>query len=278
MKKLYVSDLDGTLLDSNAVLSEKTAEILNNLIDNGMNFTFATARSAASALEIMAGLKLEMPCILMNGVSIYDTKKDTYIKNEYIQFEDAVLVADAFESHNLYPFMYKIEEDVLFALYTQFSNDTMEEYYRIRHDKYKKPFDRCDDFREHAKTGVVYFTLCDSFEKLLPVKEEIEKISDVKFEFYKDVYHKEYWFLEIFSRNASKYNAVKFLREYGGFDHVTAFGDNLNDIPLFEASDRKIAVQNAKDELKNLADCIIGDNNSDAVALWLNKTYNSERI
>lgn len=273
MRELYVSDLDGTLLDSNAVLTDKTAGILNELIDKGMNFTFATARSAASALEIMAGLKLKMPCILMNGVSIYDTEKDSYIKNEYIEYEDAVLVADAFECHNLYPFMYKIEEDVLFALYTRFSNDTMEEYYRIRHDKYKKPFDRCDNFRDYAKTGVVYFTLCDNYEKLLPVKEKIEKINGVKFEFYKDVYHKEYWFLEIFSCNASKYNAVKFLREYGKFEHVTGFGDNLNDIPLFEACDRKIAVENAKDKLKNQADCIIGNNNSDAVALWLYKNF-----
>ena len=107
---------------------------------------------------------------------------------------------------------------------------------------------------------------------------EIEKNKGVKLAFYRDVYHKEYWFLEVFGSAASKYNAVVFLKNYGAYESITGFGDNLNDIPLFNACDRKIAVGNAKNELKDIADYVIGDNNSDSVALWIKDNYLKERI
>ena len=52
MKTLFVSDLDGTLMRSDKTLSEKTVQTLNRLIENGVLFTYATARSIQSAMEI----------------------------------------------------------------------------------------------------------------------------------------------------------------------------------------------------------------------------------
>lgn len=278
MNRLFVTDLDGTLLDSNACVTDQTADILNELIENGVNFTFATARTAATALVITQKLKINQPCILMNGVSIYDVIEKKYIKNEFIEYEKVISVARAFKRHNLSPFMYKIKRDMLYAIYTDFSNSAMKEFYEQRRDRYDKPFIKCENLEDVADSNVVYFTILDSYEKLLPLKNEIDSISGVKYAFYKDVYHGECWFLEIFSCNASKYNAVKFLRKYSGFDFITGFGDNLNDMPLFEACDRKIAVENAKSELKDIADLVIGDNNSDSVALWIKDNCLQERI
>lgn len=277
-KTLFVSDLDGTLLNSKAGINDKTADILNGLIEKGLDFTFATARTAASALKITEKLNLKLPCILMNGVSIYDTVKGSYIKNEYINPENAFDISDIFKRHNLHPFMYKIERDKLYAIYTDFSNNAMKDFYAVRRKKYDKPFIKCSNLSEAADSFTAYFTILDSYEKLLPVKCEIEKISEVKLAFYKDVYHKEYWFLEVFSAEASKYNSVIFLKNYGSFENIIGFGDNLNDIPLFKACDRRIAVGNAKNELKNIADYVIGDNNSDSVALWIKDNYLKERI
>lgn len=272
MKTLFVSDLDGTLLNKNASLTNRTADILNSLTNSGLNFTFATARTASSAVAITSKLNIHLPCILMNGVSIYDISKDRYIRNEYISPDSTRKISKIFERHTLYPFMYRIEKNMLSAVYSGFSNGAMREFYEIRKKKYDKPFVKCRDLREYSGSSVVYFTILDSYERLLPVKNEIERTDGVKYAFYKDVYHVN-WFLEIFSCNASKYNAVMFLKDYGGFDSVTGFGDNLNDIPLFEACDRKIAVENARNELKTMADCIIGNNDSDAVAEWIMENF-----
>ena len=77
------------------------------------------------------------------------------------------------------------------------------------------------------------------------------------------------WFLEVFSDKASKSNGIRFLRDRYGFDEVVAFGDNLNDLSLFEAADVKIAVGNAKEELIAAADIVIGKNADNGVAEWL---------
>ncbi|AGK96849.1 HAD family hydrolase [Clostridium pasteurianum] len=45
MNTLYVSDLDGTLLNRNSQLSEESKEIINTLVKKGVKFTYATARS-----------------------------------------------------------------------------------------------------------------------------------------------------------------------------------------------------------------------------------------
>ena len=65
---LYVSDLDGTLLDSDGQLPEDSIQRLNRLIDKGLNFTIATARNYDSAYPLLRGLNLKHPVILFNGV------------------------------------------------------------------------------------------------------------------------------------------------------------------------------------------------------------------
>lgn len=68
MKKiLYVSDLDGTLLRSDARISEYTCEVINQLITQGMLFSYATARSYITASKVTKGLRAQIPIITYNG-------------------------------------------------------------------------------------------------------------------------------------------------------------------------------------------------------------------
>ena len=69
---LYVSDLDGTLLGKNEKLSGFTIWALNSLIERGMKFTYATARSEHSAVRVTAGLTKKLPVIVYNGAFLLD--------------------------------------------------------------------------------------------------------------------------------------------------------------------------------------------------------------
>ncbi len=111
----------------------------------------------------------------------------------------------------------------------------------------------------------------DSKEKLEKLNQMVEKLPNINSVFYKDNYSKDMWYLEIFSEKASKYHAVKFLREYLKVDEIIGFGDNQNDIPLFDACDKGYAVANAVEGLKHKADDVIRANTEDGVALWLQK-------
>lgn len=56
MKTLYVTDLDGTLLNTQNFINPYSIEIINSLVEKGMIFTYATARSLVSASVVTKGL------------------------------------------------------------------------------------------------------------------------------------------------------------------------------------------------------------------------------
>ncbi len=269
MRELFVTDLDGTFIDSNAKVSDISSEIINDFTKNGNFFTFATARTASSAVEIMKNVNVNVPCILMNGVSIYNIKEKKYIKNEYFSKDAALRTCEIFRKHGVIPFLYNIENEILYTYYCGFNCKEMKDFFEMRGQMKDRPFRECNALTDAAGEKTVYFSVQGSQENLLPVTKELDKHDDTSYAFYRDVYNTHIWFLEVFSSKASKSNAVNFLKEYDGFDYVTCFGDNLNDLPMFEVSNRKIAVSNAKDEVLSASDEVIGNNNENAVAIWI---------
>ena len=77
-KTLYISDLDGTLLNSHQRLSSGTIEIINNLTKCGMSFSYATARSYVTAAKVTRGLASSIPAIVYNGAFIIESYPDDY--------------------------------------------------------------------------------------------------------------------------------------------------------------------------------------------------------
>ena len=70
MSILYVSDLDGTLLRSNERTSEYTNNVINNLTQKGLLFSYATARSLITAKKVTIGISAEIPLIVYNGAFV----------------------------------------------------------------------------------------------------------------------------------------------------------------------------------------------------------------
>ncbi len=73
MRTLYVTDLDGTLLNRQDRISEHSVRIIKDLVEAGMLFTYATARSLSSASVVAAGLPASIPVIVYNGASEHVT-------------------------------------------------------------------------------------------------------------------------------------------------------------------------------------------------------------
>jgi len=272
MKTLYISDLDGTLLQPNVELSKKTIHILNELIDQGMFFSVATARSIASLKTILKDVKISIPIVMMNGVCIFDLNKDDYIKIETLSKESVVILMSLIKEHRLKGFAYTIKNGEMSTYYEALNNQGLRDFVQERVDRYKKSFIQIDDFATLSEEPLIYYALIDQKEQLEPVYHALQTINELNCVFYKDNYSPDLWYLEIYSSSASKYHAVQYLRSEYKFDKVVCFGDNHNDLPLFKACDVKIAVGNAIDELKEKADLVIGTNVQDGVALWLKET------
>jgi Cof subfamily protein (haloacid dehalogenase superfamily) len=268
-KTLYISDLDGTLLNSQAELSLFSINTLNTLIEKGMDFSIATARSSATALQILKDVKINIPIILMNGVCVYDILASKYIKTEIILKDSVIRMLDIFKKYNQTGFLFTMRDNNLVTYYENLNSTHRKNFYEERILKYKKVFNQVDSFNELLDEKIIYFSICDKFELIEPMYNELKLDTNINIEFYRDVYNENFWYLEICDKKASKYNATSFLKQQYNFDKVVCFGDNINDLPMFRASDFCYAVSNAKDVVKEKATDIIESNNENGVANWL---------
>lgn len=271
---IYISDLDGTLLNENAEISVYTEKTLNALIEKGMKFSFATARTAATVVKMTEGINISLPVVLMNGALVYDIKNDIYIDVKSIERAAVKSVIKAMKKYDISGFAYTIENGSMKTYYDELKTAAMREFYEERRRKFNKPFVRLEDFSKILDKCVVYFSFLNSEEKLKPMFDEISNIQGMTVEYYRDIYNTDQWYLELLSDKASKYHALNFLRGYLGTDKLIGFGDNLNDIPLFKACDECYAVENANPAIKELADGVIGSNRNDGVARFLETLLN----
>ena len=274
MKTLYISDLDGTLLDANAQLSEYTKTILNHAAEHGVCFSIATARTAATVAGLLSGVNIAVPVVLMNGVAVYDLQKSEYLNVCYISAPALLKLLEILSEHNLTGTMYTVENGLLTTYYQRVYSARFEKFMQERQVVYKKQFVQIDDFDLLRGRGCVYFSVCANFESLSPAAGLLEKTDGLHVEFYHDTYAPGYWYMEVCSDLGSKKNAVDWLRHKYGFKKIVSFGDNLNDLSMFAASDECCAVENAKIQVIEAATRVIGANTMDGVAKWLEKTLN----
>lgn len=278
MKTLYITDLDGTLLDERALLADYTRRVLTALCEKGIAIAAATARTEATVLKIFEGIPLRAPLILMNGVVTYDPTTGGYLSVEKIPDEGARQLAEVIEEMNLGGFLYRIDEGGLDVLWSKEREPHEEAFIREREVRYGKKFTRVPSITElmrfPERSGMVYYSVSGREESLREAKEYLTKVTGIRCEFYRDIYVPEHWYLEVCASSASKRRALMRIRERYGFDYVIGFGDNLNDLPLFEACDYKIAVGNARDEVKAAADEVIACNREEGVAHYLHKILN----
>ncbi|HEY3426480.1 MAG TPA: HAD-IIB family hydrolase, partial [Negativicutes bacterium] len=237
-KSLYISDLDGTLLNHNKEISEFARKTINTLIANGVNFSIATARTAASTTKILLGLDINIPAILMNGAAIYDIANSKYIKTEAIPQEMAYAILEILRKHQMTSFMYAFSDNKLQVYYEILNTLALQDYYDEHVIKYAKSFEQVSCFSSKIiDNKVIYFTLMDTHERLAGVVRDVKTLPGIDMVLSNDVYVDNLWYLEIYGKNASKYNAVNYIRDYCGFDRIIGFGDNINDLPLLNACD-----------------------------------------
>lgn len=271
MNTLYITDLDGTLLHSDATLSEYEIAKIHEFYENGILFSVATARSMITGGQVLKGVTLSAPAILMNGVFVYDFEKNQVIKYCEIQNEPYRKVLKIFEKHSLHPNVFSFDGEKLSIQCTGIDTPAMQWFFDTRKIMLDGRFYKVDSlYKLPANQSPVYFNLYAPRDLLLPVAEELENLSGINFAFYSDRYT-DGWLLEIFADTASKSNAVKFLKEYMQAEKIVAFGDNLNDIPMLSVADTSVAVSNAVPQVKEIADIIIGENNDDSVVKFIAK-------
>lgn len=270
MKTLYISDLDGTLLNSKKMVSEYSIQVINELVEKGMLFTYATARSLSSASIVTKGLQLKTPIVAYNGVHIFHPQTGERIASEVFLENEVQNAKEILEKYQITPMVYSFvngTETVSWVKGTETKG--IQKYLDSRkNDKRMRGLNTEEKLYEGE---VFYFTCIGEKSMFENAYKEFSQDDRYTCTLQAEPYYKNEYWLEIMPRKATKANAILKLKEILDCDRVVAFGDAINDIPMFQISDECYAMENAVDELKEIATGIIGSNEEDGVAVWLNE-------
>lgn len=277
---LYVSDLDGTLLDTTANVSDTSRDLLAEAIHAGAMFTVATARTPATVHPIMRGIpesvvtdpvtgeRTTIPAIVMTGAATWNRTRERYDSVKLIPREYVEPILDAFAKAGLRPFTYCLSGDKFLNVYhTRAMTRREETFYRERRHLELKRF-HLDQFPANPDSVVLFFaTGTDTtVEKACVLLNEATPCSA---SWYRDIVTPSTGLVDIYAPGVSKALAVRELAQKVGARRIVVFGDNLNDLPMMRVADVAVAVGNALDSVKEEADIVTGPNTSDSVARFI---------
>lgn len=268
-KTLYVSDLDGTLMHKDLKISDFSVRTINALVEKGVAFTYATARSISSAGTITKDLKLKLPVITRNGAVLADNNTGKIIEKALFTEKEVKMLKDLLPELPKTGFVSCYFGDDMKKVFAG-SLHTAELQGYLDYYKDDPSVVTVSDLSEMFMGNPGYVTIIGDKDEIESLYIRTREYNGWECLFQKDVYRDEYW-LEIAPRNSTKAKSILKLKEEYGFDKLVVFGDSANDMTMFKIADEAYAVSNAVDELKALATGIIGSNEEDAVAVYLSK-------
>ena len=276
MFKLAVLDIDGTLVDDKGQLSKKTIETVQTVKKSGAFVTICTGRNITKALPIVKKLKIEIPFVCIDGTLMYDPVKNKIIKDLKLSQEETHFILDTAKDKHAFVELsdgnkyYKYIKNKELLQYDIFNKHTiwghMKSYFGgIR---YISNFERLKGLKE-PYYQIVIASEIDIIEE---IKKEIQKGGFERIEIRDYLWEK---FLFINRKGIKKSQGVQMLCNYFdvSIDEVVTIGDEENDVDMIQLAGMGVAMGNAVENVKAVADFVTANNNENGAALALEKYF-----
>jgi Cof subfamily protein (haloacid dehalogenase superfamily) len=247
-KKLLICDLDGTLLDNIKGLSQKYADKLNILLDQGIDLTIATGRDFENTKLAIQNTRIQNPIILTNGAIMAD-----YPSGEIIEY--LTIPSDAVSQ--IYELADKLQlQTIVFSSYDKEHNSprfvkgtwwNIDSIRRLELSEYKQ-------YLNDPVISIQFMYPKIALEEIYSLSlKNPEIIKDTHILYFEDSFLPGMYWLEYNPIRARKDLMVKSLMKLKGYspENTIAFGDNFNDVEMFELVGKVVVVENAPEEIKN---------------------------
>jgi 5-amino-6-(5-phospho-D-ribitylamino)uracil phosphatase len=273
MSPFYVSDLDGTLLSNSATLSEFSRNELQRLLTEGVAFSVASARSVVTISSILQGVRLQLPVIEFNGAFISDLESG---QHRVVNNIDSNLASELYETmirHGHVPLIstFNGAEDCLY--YSEIVNAGARWYVDDRKRNNDRRLRTTQNIPGTLAEQVVCITAIGSRPQLKEVAEDIDskRIDAVEMHLFENRYSPGWYWLTVHDKRASKEQAVRTLMDMEGLSDrpLVVFGDEVNDLKLFDIASESVAVANAGPHIRSRAKHVIGSNEEDSVVKFI---------
>jgi Cof subfamily protein (haloacid dehalogenase superfamily) len=264
MIKLLALDIDGTILKKDYTLSDKVKDAIQNAAKKGVNVVLVTGRMHKATTFIAKELGLKTPVITYNG-ALAKSEKEVFLEQkihtELVQ--RVVTEAKNFEVQiNLYL------DDIL---YSEAKTPEIIEYCEKRKIEYTiKAFDEIENL-----TANKLLVIGKNPDDTTQIIEYLSKT----FENELNIVRSMPTFCEVLNKDASKGNAILHLAQHWGITpyEIMAAGDQDNDIDMLKIANIKVAMGNATEGLKKVANYIAPPVDEDGLAVAIEEMILGEK-
>lgn len=251
-------DLDGTLLTETFEIESTTADRLASLMSRGVEIVLCSGRRFSSAVRYAHELGLTTPIVVNNGTIVKDVASGRTLYAEYLSRESAVGLLRLLKEMNL-PAVVLADDSAEYDYCVDVTDDGNEyhaEFVSLNREMAKVVDDliafRCDAISE--------INVFHEYERLVSAQARIRDAMDGKVRSIIIRRHVRYrgCTLETAVLGASKWSALLWIAEQRGIkpEEIAAIGDEVNDIEMIREAGFGVAVANAMDEVKAVADYV----------------------
>ncbi len=287
MYKFVAIDLDGTLLNSYGEVTKDTKEALLRAKNQGIEIVLSSGRPISSTESLAKELGVDNYLISGNGAAVYDIKNQKLIRDRFLSKEQVLNIAKLCEENSFFYNVYTEDEVIANSL-----NYNVLFYHKENLKKIEEKRTHINIVQNIAKyiedSGKDKFlkiTVCDeskfifnSIMKRLKLIDgidvlETEYMSRKKIKSGTEDVNIQYFYTEVTNKNVNKWSAIEFLLKELNInkEEVVAIGDNMNDIEMIQNAGLGIVMGNSNPKMKEIADEIVSDNNSEGVLEAFNK-------
>ena len=252
--RLVAIDLDDTLLTDDLTITEGTRRALAAAAAQGGVVTIATGRMFASAARIAGGLGLNVPIITYQGALVKNLLDGRVLYERTVPTEPALAIVEYAAERGLH-----LQGYVDDRMYAVADNDKSRAYAALSGVTYET----ADDFTPLVRRGALKLLIIDEPEKLDRMLDELRGRTGGAVHITKSKPH----FLEILHPEATKGHALMHLARHFGIsrEETIGIGDSWNDRELIEMAGLGVAMGNAVEALKAIADYVAAGNNEEGV-------------
>lgn len=256
--KLIVIDLDGTLLNNEGIVTEKTKDILKKIKEKGIEIAIATGRSYNSAGKIRENIGIDMYLVCNNGANIYN-KDGSLLKRNLIPADLSKKIIKILDDNKV---NYKgfLGLDVFLPKYAKI------------HEEIKS---------EHNLIFLENFDTLPELEKILIIEENPKRLIEVKelmienFERELEIVISSVDCLDLNAKNCSKKYGVELISQKldVNVQDIMAFGDSENDYKMLCYVGIPVAMKNSYMSTKGFKNITYLTNDENGVADYLERKF-----
>jgi Cof subfamily protein (haloacid dehalogenase superfamily) len=269
-KKIVFLDIDGTLVNSEKKITKATKESLMRIQKAGVKLAIASGRPSKGVIPYAQELELEKYAgyiLPFNGGNIinYSTKEVVY--SNTLSMDVVKKAYDLSKEYGVELITYKGD--------TILSETDDNPYLLIESTINKMDVEKVECVYDAITESPVKCLLLGDGDYLAGIENEIkEKIGNDA-----NVFRSEPFFMEIVPQGIDKAAAIEALIGTLGIrqEETVAFGDGYNDVSMIQYAGLGVAMSNGCDRIKEVADYIAPDNNSDGIAHVINKFFSEIR-